>query len=467
MSYQEIDRVGVVELVESKRLSQLEGSKQLNISSRQMRRLQQRYRKEGVTGLISKRRGQPSNNQLSEAIKSEISSLVREKYSDFGPTLAHEKLVEQHNLKLSIESLRQLMIADDLWVPKQRKTKRVFQLRPRRERFGELIQIDGSPHDWFEGRSESCTLIVFIDDATSKLTGLQFFPTETTQAYMHVLKSHMASYGRPVSFYSDRHGIFRVNQKETKSGDGHTQFSRALETLDIESIQAQTPQAKGRVERVNKTLQDRLVKEMRLKGINNRDEANAFLPEFIVAFNQRFEKQEKNKEDAHRKVLHTPREIDLILSRHSKRKVSNELEISYEKTIYQIQGNRHRLKQKEVTVCDLFGQEVVLLYEGKEIAYKLFNESGPSPKLEDEKTLNKRVDQAIERQSKTAYKPAADHPWRRCAGPLTKHDFPSERVDKSLISVDTDTNNLTTLNHTLPTAQRAKQGASIKTPAGQ
>ena len=412
MSYQEIDRVGVVELVESKKLSQLAGSKQLNISSRQMRRLQERYREEGVSGLLSKRRGKPSNNQLTEAIKSEISRLVREKYSDFGPTLAHEKLVEMHHIKLSIESLRQIMIADELWAPKQRKTKRVFQLRPRRERFGELIQIDGSPHDWFEGRSESCTLIVFIDDATSKLTGLQFFPTETTKAYMQVLKSHMASYGRPVSFYSDRHGIFRVNHKEAKSGDGHTQYSRSLETLDIESIQAQTPQAKGRVERVNKTLQDRLVKEMRLKGINNLNEANAFLPEFIVNFNQRFEKPAKNKEDAHRMVLHTPREIDLILSKHSKRKVSNELEISYEKIIYQIQGKRHRLKQKEITVCDLFGQEIVLLYEGKEIAYKLFNENDPAPRLDDEKTLNKRVDQAIKRQGKTTYKPAADHPWR-------------------------------------------------------
>ncbi len=467
MSYQEIDRVGVVELVESKKLSQIEGSKQLNISSRQMRRLQQRYRKAGVSGLISKRRGNPSNNQLSEAIKSEISGLVREKYRDFGPTLAHEKLGEVHNKKLSIESLRQIMIADELWIPKQRKTTRVFQLRPRRERFGELIQIDGSPHDWFEGRSDSCTLIVFIDDATSKLTGLQFFPTETTKSYMQVLKNHMASYGRPVSLYSDHHGIFRVNQKEAKRGDGHTQFSRALETLDIESIQALTPQAKGRVERVNKTLQDRLVKEMRLKGIKSLDEANAFLPEFISDFNQRFEKQAKNKEDAHRKVLHTPREVDLILSRHSKRKASNELEISYEKTIYQIQGKRHRLKQKEITVCDLFGKEIVLLYEGKEIAYKRFDENEPRQKLEDEKTLNKRVDLAIERQRKTKYKPAADHPWRRCAEPLTKHDFPSERVDKSLISVETDTNDLSTLNHTLPTARRAKQGANIKTPAGQ
>lgn len=308
-----------------------------------------------------------------------------------------------------------MMIADGLWVPKQKKTKRVFQLRLRRERFGELIQIDGSPHDWFEGRRDNCTLIVFIDDATSKLTSLQFFPTETTKAYMEVLKNHMTTYGRPVSLYSDRHSIFRVNQKEAKTGDGHTQFSRALETLDIESIHAQTPQAKGRVERVNKTLQDRLVKEMRLNGINNLDEANAFLPEFINAFNQRFGKQAKNKEDAHRKVLHTVREVDLILSRHSKRKASNELEISYEKTIYQIQGKRHRLKQKQITVCDLFGEELVLLYEGEEIAYKRFKESRPCPSPEDEKTLNKRVDLAIERQSKAAHKPAADHPWRKGA----------------------------------------------------
>jgi hypothetical protein len=380
-----------------------------------MRRLQKRYREEGVVGLISKHRGHPSNNQISEAIKSEICTLIRDKYSDFGPTLAHEMLAELHHVKLSIESVRQLMIADELWVPKQRKTKRVFQLRPRRERFGELIQVDGSPHDWFEGRSNSCTLIVFIDDATSRLTSLQFFPTETTKAYMDVLKKHLANYGRPVSLYSDRHGIFRVNQKEAVSGDGHTQFSRALDTLDIESIQAQTPQAKGRVERANKTLQDRLVKEMRLKGINNPDQANAFLPNFISDFNQRFEKPAKNKEDAHRKILHTSREVELILSRHSKRKASNELEISYEKTIYQIQGKRHRLKQQQITVCDLFGKEIVLLCEGEEIPYKRFNESRPCSCPEDEKTLNKRVDLAIERQGRGAHKPKADHPWRKNA----------------------------------------------------
>ena len=197
MSYQEIDRVGIVELVElveSKKLSQVEGSKQLNISSRQMRRLQKRYGKEGIEGLISKHRGKQSNNQISEVIKSEVCKLIREEYRDFGPTLPHEKLVERHNKKLSVESLRQLMIADELWMPKQRKAKRVFQLRPRRERFGELIQIDGSPHDWFEGRSNNCTLIVFIDDATQSINKSAVFPDRDDTSLHGRIKNHMAHY---------------------------------------------------------------------------------------------------------------------------------------------------------------------------------------------------------------------------------------------------------------------------------
>jgi hypothetical protein len=297
-------------------------------------------------------------------------------------------------------------------------------------------------------------LIVFIDDATGKLTGLRFSPTETTQAYMSVLTNHINCYGRPVSLYSDRHGIFRVNKKEAVSGNGHTQFSRSLKTLGIESIQAQTPQAKGRVERVNKTLQDRLVKEMRLKGINNRDEGNHFLAEFMEKFNQQFGKQAKNHEDAHRPVLHNTRELDLILSRQETRKISNQLEISFESTIYQIKGKRHRLKQKEVTVCDLFGKEIVLVYEGKEIEYRVFNEHVSIAKLEDEKTINKRVDKAILKQAKKTYKPAVDHPWRKFAKPLTKREFPSERVDKALISAETDTNTLPTLINPLPTTQQ-------------
>jgi len=291
------------------------------------------------------------------------------------------------------------MIAKGLWKARQkRKEKPVFQLRERRERFGELIQIDGSPHDWFEGRGPYCTLIVFIDDATSKLTALRFSPTETTQAYMAVVKDHLQRYGRTAATYSDRHSIFRVNQSEAKTGSGITQFGRSLETLDIEAIHARTPQAKGRVERANKTLQDRLIKEMRLQGINNIAEGNRFLSEFIEDYNRRFAKPAKNDQDAHRKVLHSNREIDLILSLHNKRKLSNNLELSYQRSTYQIQGKRHHLKQKQVTVCDLFNGEVIILHEGKEIPYQVFGRDAEVSELADGKTLNARVDNAIARQ---------------------------------------------------------------------
>lgn len=221
LSYQEMDRLEVLKSLESKDISQLTAAAKLGLSTRQVRRLQKRYQKEGVSGLVSKHRGKKSNNQLSPELRAEITDLIREKYSDFGPTLAHEKLTEVHAKELSVESVRRIMLDEGLWKAKQkRKEKPVFQLRKRRERFGELIQIDGSPHDWFEGRGPYCTLIVFIDDATSKLTALRFSPTETTQAYMEIMKDHLRRHGRPVATYSDRHAIFRVNQPEAESGNG-------------------------------------------------------------------------------------------------------------------------------------------------------------------------------------------------------------------------------------------------------
>src|SRR6202163_4113762 len=174
------------------------------------------------------------------------------------------------------------------WKPKARRARRVFQLRERRPRFGELIQIDGSPHDWFEGRGPRCTLIVFIDDASGRLTALQFAPAETTHAYLAALKTHVLAHGCPLAFYSDRHGIFRINAKDAVSGDGKTEFGRVAERVGIEPIHALTPQAKGRVERANQTLQDRLVKEMRLRNICSMEAANRFSTTFIEMHNKRF-----------------------------------------------------------------------------------------------------------------------------------------------------------------------------------
>jgi hypothetical protein len=201
---------------------------------------------------------------------------------------------------VSRETIRRLQIGLGLWKPKRRRHKRVFQLRERRPRFGELIQIDGSPHDWFEGRGPRCTLIVFIDDATGRLTALRFAPAETTRAYLGALRNHVLAQGCPAAFYSDRHGIFRVNAKDAASGDGKTELGRVSERLRIELINALTPQAKGRVERANQTLQDRLVREMRLTGISSIEEAQAFTPAFIAAWNEKFAAPPRDSQDAHR-----------------------------------------------------------------------------------------------------------------------------------------------------------------------
>ena len=241
-----------------------------------------------MPGLVSRQRGRASNHRMGTEKRERLTALLRDKYADFGPTLAAEKLLELEGFTVSRESIRQVQIAQGLWKPKRRRVRRVFQLRERRARFGELIQIDGSPHAWFEDRGPRCTLIVFIDDATGRLTALRFVPAETTRGYLEALRSHILEHGRPLALYSDRHGIFRLNAKDAQSGDGKTEFGRVAARLDIASIHALTPQAKGRVERANQTLQDRLVKELRLSGIGSIEAVNGFVPRFMVTWNTRF-----------------------------------------------------------------------------------------------------------------------------------------------------------------------------------
>jgi hypothetical protein len=255
-------------------------------------------------------------------VRGRIVALLRDKYPDFGATLAAEKLSELEGITVSAETVRQLHIRLGLWKPKARRVRRVFQVRQRRPRFGELIQIDGSPHDWFEGRAPRCTLIVFVDDATSRLTALRFVPAETTRAYLETLRGHVLEHGRPLAFYSDRHGIFRLNAKDAASGDGKTEFGRVADRLGIEPIHALTPQAKGRVERANQTLQDRLVKEMRLRDIASMAAANGFLPSFIAIWNAKFAVPPRDRTSAHRPWTGTPQALDDALARGEERVLS-------------------------------------------------------------------------------------------------------------------------------------------------
>ncbi len=329
MSQKELDRLEVIQRVVSKQLRQRQAAGQLMLSIRQVKRLVRRYREQGAAGLVSRHRGKRPGNAIPEALREEILRLIRTQYGDFGPTLAAEKLHERHGHRLSAETLRQWMIADGLWQPKSRKRARIHPRRPRRPCRGELVQIDGSPHDWFEGRGPRCTLIVFIDDATGELMVLRFAPAETTWAYLQTLQAYLNQHGRPVALYSDKHSIFRINHPEHKGE--LTQFSRALKTLDIAPIHANTPQAKGRVERANQTLQDRLVKEMRLRAISDIDTANTFLRAFIEHYNQRFAVAPQNPNDAHRSVLHSERELALTLCLHHTRTLSKNLSFAVQK----------------------------------------------------------------------------------------------------------------------------------------
>ena len=414
MTQREADRLGVVQALDGRTLRQTEAATRLGLSVRQVKRLLRRYRERGAQGLVSGHRGKRAGNAFSDALREEAMALVQGHYADFGPTLASEKLLERHGIGVSRETLRQWMIADGLRGAKARKAARVHQRRPRRDCLGDLVQVDGSHHAWFEDRGERCCLLVFIDDATSRLMALRFAAAETTEGYMRTLADHLDRHGRPVAVYSDRHSIFRVSQADREGR--LTQFSRALKTLDIEAIHAGTPQAKGRVERANRTLQDRLVKEMRLRGISDMEAANAFLPEFMADFNARFAVAPRNPADAHRPVLHDRDELGLILCRQHLRRLSKNLTCQFGNREYQVQhkSQGYAMRGARVLLCESFDGEVTLLCGNRRLRYRILAEGEAPAPLADEKTVQKAVDRAKARQTaRPNWKPPVDHPWRR------------------------------------------------------
>lgn len=415
MKQKELDRHNLIIRVCNKEIKQSRAAELLHLSVRQVKRLCRVYRKEGVSGFIHKHRGKVSNHHLSQELEEKIIELAQTHYHDFGPTFMAEKLLEKHNMKISKEKLRLLLIAKGLWKLKRNKEKTLHQQRKRRPHFGELIQIDGSPHDWLEGLGPRCCLIVFIDDATSEVLYLRFEATETTNAYFRGLFSIIQNYGLPISLYSDKHGIFRVNQGNHPQAQ--TQFGRACEQLGIGIINANSPQAKGRVERSNQTHQDRLVKEPILANISDIQAANAFLEAYRQKHNQRFSIAAKTSEKAFRPLSFDEESLKQILSRQEKRKVSKNLEISFENKIYQIQfqGKGRRLQQAMITVCCAMNDEVSLLYQGKKLDYKVFEPEQKRPPIVDEKMLNPLCDQKLNRTRlnlEKPYKPSASHPWR-------------------------------------------------------
>jgi len=353
MAMRELDRLKVIQAVIDGLLKPGRAAERLGLTSRQIQRLVNRVRTEGPVGIVSRRRGQPGNNQLSPEIAKMAVSLIRSRYHDFGPTLACEKLRELHGLYLAKETVRKLMADAGLWIPCKLRSASVYQPRNRRHCLGELIQIDGSEHHWFEQRAPKCTLLVYIDDATSQIMHLHFTYSESTFSYFEATQRYLELHGKPQAFYSDQYSVFRVNNKSATTGDGHTQFGRALYELNIESICANSSQAKGRVERANLTLQDRLVKELRLQGISTMAEANAYAPSFIADFNRRFAKPPRNDWNAHRPIR-SDEDLGLIFTHREKRKVSHSLTLQYDKNIFMIDDSaaHRRLIGKYIDVYE-------------------------------------------------------------------------------------------------------------------
>ena len=374
MNRREIDRVHVLRDLDAKRITVNEAVQLMHLSRRQVFRLVRRYRQQGPAALVSRRRGRPSNRRYPAVVRTEVLALIKANYADFGPTLAAEKLAERHGLRLGVETLRQWMLADGLWKDRKQRRSRVYQPRYRRECVGELIQIDGSEHGWFEGRGPRCTLLAFIDDATSRIMHASFVPTESTFDYFRQTRAYVERHGKPVAFYSDKHAVFRVNRNEAKGGNGMTQFGRALDELNIEIICAHAPQSKGRVERCFGTLQDRLVKELRLAGIDTPEAGNAFLPAFIEAHNRRFGREPFRDRDAHR-PLREGDDLTEIFAWKEERTVSMNLTLQYDQTLFILEPTEVTcpLARQRVTVFDYPDGRLAIKHQGRELPYRVFD----------------------------------------------------------------------------------------------
>jgi len=332
MSQKERDVLKILHGVLQGERTQAQAARLLGFSNRHVRRLQRRLEAGGDQALVHGLRGQPSNHRADPALRQAVLLAYRQRYADFGPTFACEKLADE-GLAVVPQTLRRWLIAEGLWQRRRRRDPHRSR-RPRRDCFGELVQIDASIHDWLEGRGETLVLITLIDDATSYLMA-RFYPSGTGAAHMDLVERWLCRHGRPLAFYSDRHSIFEPQDKGQALPDAETQFGRALRELGIELIRAQSPQAKGRVERSFGTAQDRWVKELRLAAATTVAEANQVLQRLLPAHNRRFSKPARQQGDAHR-PLGPGHDLAAILSHQEQRVVANDYTIRFRNRFYQL-----------------------------------------------------------------------------------------------------------------------------------
>lgn len=417
MSIKELDRINVIKRVCEKQIKVSKAAKILNISEKQIKRLKKRFIEEGIEGLVSKKVGAPSNNRISQEKKDLVLRFLnQEDHKDFGPFLVHEYLTKEHAKFISITSVRHIMIEYGLWAVRKCKSKKIYRLRQRRSQRGELIQVDGSEHDWFEGRGPRCTLLVYIDDATNE-TFAKFVKSENTWDYLHTTREYIEKNGRPCAFYSDKHSVFRVNQEGALKGNGKTQYGRAMEELGITLICANSPQAKGRVERKNRDFQNRLVKAMRLAKISTIDAGNAFLPVFLQELGFKFDKVPQNPIDAHRPLLET-HDLDKIFCLKHTRKISKNLILQFNGVLYQMYADKleYTLRNQEITVLEYSDGRVLFERKGKLLKAIPYKEvSSPAEEVSAKELLSALLEKEVSKPKKKNWKPGAGHPWKQGA----------------------------------------------------
>lgn len=399
MSRKESRRLYVIRKVVDGEIKQVEAAEMLSMSTRQIRRIVERIIEEGDEGVIHKLRGKESNRKAACKVKNKIIGLYRKKYEGFGPTLAAEKLFDLDGIIISDETLRLWLIESGDW---KKKNKRVChrRWRERKAHRGEMVQIDGSHHDWFEGRGPKCVLMGYIDDATGEVFA-GFYEYEGTIPAMDSFMRYVEKNGIPLSVYLDRHGAYKSSGREVLGNDEEflSQFERAMKELGVKVIHAYSPQAKGRIERLFGTFQDRVVKEMRLKGIKSITEANAFLEDYLPTYNSRFTVEPRERSDMHRQVPEG-KKLKGILCLKTERSLNNDFTVAYNNKFYQIED---KIKAKKVIVEERLDGTMAITHEG---AVLIFKELPERPKKKKLLHIPKIRPQ---------HKPPASHPWRMSA----------------------------------------------------
>jgi len=411
MSRKELRRLPIIHKTMDKRLTQVKAAEMLDLCDRQIRRIIGKIKADGDPAIVHGNRGKESPFKLSGRREEKIMSIVEKRYYDFGPTFAAEKLLECEKIKISKEKLRQLMISHKIDYPRRKKKGKIHQWRERKHCRGEMIQMDGSDHNWLEGRGPKLVLMGYIDDASNTVFG-RFYSYEGTFPAMDSFKRYIFIYGIPFSFYVDRHSTYKTtrqpNLEENLKGEfAKTQFARLLNELDVKPIFARSPQAKGRIERSFETLQDRLVKELRLAGVSNLEQANAFLDKYLPKYNARFAIKPFKKSNLHRAIPKNLK-LDEIFCIKEYRTISNGFTCQWRNRLFLIKNPSITMKKQRVCIMEHFNNKITLKLKNKLLSFIEVTRKDIQDIEQDNKSAQKLL-----KKERIYYPPPKDHPWRR------------------------------------------------------